>query len=416
MASTTYIELFWDCPDCGEQAISALPSETHDGYRCPNCAYNRKRSDTLYDRPESRVIDELELIARIEMGQVDWECKYCGSLNPQIGIGESMMACRVCGQFQTDEFSPESPEQVQVGEAVSQRQEKIRDRFEVIPQNLQTIADNAEKRKSRSRSNSRRLSLLVLLGVAASLFLGLLVWFFSPRTVEVTVQSLPWSVDVTVEQLEPIAASAWQGSVPSNARIQSRERRQRGTQEVQRGFRTIQVEERYKSGTRTETYTDQERYKTGTRKECTTTTTGTGAGAKSCRDVPTYSTRSVQKTKEVPVYDTRLVAKEVPNMVAEPVYDTYVRYEVDEWRPIQTLTNKGLDNEPRTPPKTKLDNSPYKERALEPVITCQVMGRDRKDKTHTWELPCEQFDRIDVRDRVQLKVGRFGEVELVKVL
>ena len=417
MTETTYIELFWDCPDCGQQAISALPvpkqapDPAPDGFTCPTCAYNRRRSDPLYERPESRVVTDPDLIQRIKTGQIDWECKYCGSLNPQTGIGEAMLACRVCSQFQTDALSPEQPETASVGEVVAQRNEPIRDRFEVIPENLQAHPH------SGATNSQRRLWLGVLLTLVIAI-LTAFWWFSRPQTVEITVQALPWETQVEVQQLRPVSHSDWQERIPTNAHILATQTRQRGTQRVQQGTKWVTTTERYKSGTRQETYTAHERYQSGTEQKCTTKTTGTGAGERICRDIPVYSSRDVQRQRDVPVYSSREVTTEVPNWVTEPVYDTFVDYEVDEWQPEQTLVEQGEGSDRRLP-QPKLTQKPYPERALLPQVTCQVRGiveNQRADEAvQTWPLPCEQSDRLGVGDRVRLKVDRRGRAIAIKL-
>ncbi|MEL7035624.1 MAG: hypothetical protein AAFO04_08410 [Cyanobacteria bacterium J06592_8] len=422
MEKKTYIELFWDCPECGQQAISAIKGQSHDGYTCPQCGYNRKRSDRLYERPESRTITDPDLIRRIETGKVDWECKYCGSLNPQTGVGEEMMACRVCGQFQTDDFSPETPETATVGEQIHQRTEPIRDRFEVIPKNLERFTHSSRQTSQRNgATSSSRKSLVRGLSIAGAVA-GSAVggwWLLSSHPVEVQVQSLPWEVQVEVQQLKPVNTSGWDETLPIGARIRSSQTRQRGTRQVQRGSRTIWVNERYQSGSRIETYSDQVRYQSGSRTECQTTSTGTGAGQRTCRDVPVYSTRPVQRSREVPVYSTRQVPRVVPNMVTEPVYDQYVYYTVDKWVYEQTFTKKGFDDQPRTPPVVRLDNSPYPERALSPETSCQITGvyqQGDQQNVKTWKIDCNQFDLIDTGDRVTLDINQGSMVTLKEVL
>lgn len=448
--STSYIELFWDCPDCGQQAISSIDGGMqHDGFTCPNCAYNRKRDDALYERSESRTITDPELIARIESGEVDWECKYCGSLNPQVGIGEDTMACRVCGQFQQDDLSPQRPLLDQTDEFVQKRNEKILDRFEVIPENLRKFLPANDNRHQFSpklpsfdwQSLPWRPITWIVGGIAVVVGGW---WLFAPHPLEVKVQSLPWEVTVEVQQLVPVNKSGWDETVPLGARVRSSETRQRGTQEVQRGTKTIMETEKYQSGTTiksyteterfqsgttTEPYTDSERYQSGTRENCTTTSTGTGAGRRSCvsvpvystryiqrsRQVPTYSTRLVPKTRTVPVYSTRQVPRTVPNMVTEPVYDTYVYFTVDEWTHEQTLTTNGVDDQPRIAPVPQLDNYPYPQRALTPQESCHVIGAYRqgdKQKVQTWRISCKQFDRLNMGNTVKLTVNRAGQASL----
>jgi hypothetical protein len=85
----------------------------------------------------------------------------------------------------------------------------------------------------------------------------------------------------------------------------------------------------------------------------------------------------------------------------------------------QTLTANGADDESRIAPVPQLDNYPYPERALPPVISCKITGAYRQgneQKVQTWSLPCDQFDQIDTNDRVLLEVNRAGQATLQEVL
>ena len=450
--STSYIELFWRCPECGHDHISGLFNST--GLYCPSCSFRRDDSVELYEAPDSQVVTDPELIARIESGRVDWTCKHCGSLNEDKGIGENAMACTVCRFFQTDELQPEAVVRDKSGEIISTRH-TILDRFEnpVVPRSLlefRAANDNPHQFSPKLPSFDwqslpwRPIAWGVSIagGIAVVVFGGW--WLFAPHPLEVKVQSLPWEVTVEVQQLVPVNKSDWDETVPFGARVRSSETRQRGTQEVQRGTKTIMETEKYQSGTTiksyteterfqsgttTEPYTDSERYQSGTRENCTTTSTGTGAGRRSCvsvpvystryiqrsRQVPTYSTRLVPKTRTVPVYSTRQVPRTVPNMVTEPVYDTYVYFTVDEWTHEQTLTTNGVDDQPRIAPVPQLDNYPYPQRALTPQESCHVIGAYRqgdKQKVQTWRIPCNQFDRLNMGNTVKLTVNRAGQASL----
>lgn len=407
-----YIELFWRCRECGQDHISAIPHLNPTGWYCPNCFFRRDESVELYEASDSRVITDPDLIARIEEGRADWKCKHCGSLNADTGVPKEMLVCEVCDIWQTDENDKLAPLRDEAGEVIAKHQKRV-DRFEdpVVPRSLQKASEN---------TNSDRILTVLFYGAAGAVGLVSFVgigWLLTPHPIEVEVKSLPWEVAVEVQQLLPVEKAGWEETVPTEARILSSETRQRGTQEVQYGTKTVMVTEQYQSGMRTETYTEFEQYQSGTRENCTTTSTGTGAGKRTCTTVPVYSSRPVQRTRQVPQYSTRQVPKIVPNMVTEPVYDNYVYYEVTEWQHEQTLSNKGEDNEPRIAPVPKLDNVPYPERTLPPVTTCKLMGvyqRRKKPRAETWEIPCAQFDQINKGDRVKLQAT--GENALVKDL
>ena len=405
-----YIELFWRCPECGQDHISAIPHLNPTGWYCPNCFFRRDESVELYEAEDSKIITDPDLIARIEEGRADWKCKHCGSLNADTGVPKEMLVCEVCKMWQTDESDQSAPVRDEAGEVIAKHQKTI-DRFEapVGPRSL-----------SESSGNKRgdRILTVLFYGAAGAVGLASFVgigWLLTPHPIEVEVKSLPWEVAVEVQQLLPVEKAGWEETVPTEARILSSETRQRGTQEVQYGTKTVMVTEQYQSGMRTETYTTSEQYQSGTRENCTTTSTGTGAGKRTCTTVPVYSNRPVQRTRQVPQYSTRQVPKVVPNMVAEPVFDTFVYYQIDEWQPKQTLVNEGEDDEPRVAPNQKLDNAPYPERTLPPIAKCKLTGvyeRRNEQQIKTWEIPCTQFEQIDPGDHITLQATGRGRAIL----
>ena len=407
-----YIELFWRCRECGRDHISAIPHLNPTGWYCPNCFFRRDESVELYEAEDSKIITDPDLIARIEEGRADWKCKHCGSLNADTGVPKEMLVCEVCDIWQTDENDKSAPLRDEAGEVITKHQKTV-DRFE------DPVVSGSPQGTSGSKSSDRLLvTLSTVVAIAGGIGISISAWWLLiPHPIEVKVQSLPWEMTVEVQQLRPVEKSGWDETVPAEARILSSETRQRGTQEVQYGTKTVMVTEQYQSGTRTETYTELEQYQSGTRENCITTSTGTGAGKRTCTTVPVYSNRPVQRTRQVPQYSTRQVPKVVPNMVAEPVFDNYVNYQVDEWHHEQTLTNEGEDDKPRIAPVTKLDNVPYPERTLAPATTCRLTGayqHRNEQQVETWKIPCAQFDQIDPGDRVMLQST--GENALVKDL
>lgn len=337
-----------------------------------------------------------------------------------------------------------------------------------------------------------------------------------PSLRQVQVQDLWWITEVDVQQQSnAITQSGWQDSVPINAKqlgitLVKSERKLRSTRQHHQGYRTqwsdetyqsgtrtetyrepeqyqsgtraetytesipysitrtepYTVSERYQSGTRPETYTESERYQSGTRQDCTTVTRGNGVGQRTCRDVPIYSTRSVQRTRpvptystrsvqrfrtvtvpqrrlvsrtrqvpvyqtrmvtrtrEVPVYSTRKVPVQEPILVDQPVYDTWVTYTVNQWVPTQTYKRLGKDDVPRQFPQPRLPSLPPHRIAAKRTV-CHVKGQFSVDQgwlkpplqeLGQWVLPCEDYDRINIGDLVELQLQTSTQAKLVTIL
>ncbi|HEY9625309.1 MAG TPA: hypothetical protein V6C78_33625 [Crinalium sp.] len=226
------------------------------------------------------------------------------------------------------------------------------------------------------------------------------------------------------------------------------------SEQYQSGTRTetYTESERYQSGTRTETYTTSERYQSGTDQECRTTSRGNGLGERRCRSVPVYSTRQVPHTRSVPVYSTRQVSRtrsvpvystrqvphtrtvpiystrqvpvQQPIMVTIPVYDQWITYQVKEWEPQQTRRQTGHDDAPRRAPNIRLSQQPP-QRIAATHTECRLYGtysihhgwfQPPELKTGIWTLPCEDYDRIDIGNQVQLRATDSDLANLVRLL
>jgi hypothetical protein len=91
------------------------------------------------------------------------------------------------------------------------------------------------------------------------------------------------------------------------------------------------------------------------------------------------------------------------------VYDTWVEYEVDRWVQLNRFPGSGLDDEPRVIPGANLGVGTYPRRLTAPSFICSAIGKSLKtQKLRTFSLPCDQYDRLDVHDRIVLKSALFG--------
>jgi hypothetical protein len=455
METVEYIELFWDCPECGKRHISAVFNS--QGNRCPQCLYWRTETVELYEAPDSQVIRDRTLIER----KPSWVCKVCNAVNEDTGLAVDLLQCSNCNSYQTSgvgditgdvESDRKAPDLVAVGEPVS-FQEALTN-----PANLV----NAPSKKKINPIKAGLMAILAVGGISG-------IWLSQQSTSpQVRVTDLQWTTEVDLQQQETFTHQGWDELVPSGASIVRSQTKQRDTRQQQRGSRTIFVEERYQSGTRSETYTTSERYQSGTRsetyttseryqsstrsetyttseryqsgskQECKTTSLGNGLGKRTCRDIPVYSTRQVPKTRTVPVYSTRQVPRtrtvpvystrqvprtrtvpvystrqvpiQEPIYVTLPVYDQWVTYQVKEWVTLQTYNRTGRDNAPTLPPTVKLSQQ-APQRISNPRTTCRLYGtyevkdnwlQPSKLQSKVWVLPCQEYDLIDIGDRVPL--------------
>lgn len=421
MDKVEYIELFWDCPQCGQAHISAVFNA--QGNRCPHCLHWRTEDVPLYEAADSQIITDPALIDR----QPFWVCKVCHAVNEDTGLAANLLQCGNCDSYQTSEVGgitgdsaadQAAPDPVAVGAPVAFKQNNSAG-------NTQSLRQPSSGSQKSGGGFSRWVAGLIGLslvggGIVVSLAVAAQIRERSPLQVQVT--DLVWTVETEVQELKTLTRQAWAAELPSGATITKSERRQQGTRQEQRGVRTVLVPERYQSGTRTETYMDSERYQSGTQEKCKTTSQGNGVGKRTCRDVPVYSTRQVQRTRSVPVYSTRQVPIQEPIWVDVPVYSNWITYRIKEWVPVQTYSQTGRDDAPKRTPTVKLTQQPPQKIAATRTI-CRLSGdystqpgwfQSPQSTAGSWTLPCSEYDRINIGDRVELRQESADAVHLVQ--
>jgi hypothetical protein len=474
METVEYVELFWDCPECGQTHISAIFNP--QGNRCPNCLYWRVEDVELYEAPDSKIVTDPKLIDRKPF----WICKVCDAVNEDTGIAADLLQCSNCDSYQVSEVGGitgnvvedrQAPNTVAVGETVELRTNSHENRS-----NNSDGARSALPLPVGQSPNQNKRSRWLAAGIASITLVGggllgnsiLSSKTNAPATLQVQVTDLQWTVEIDVEEKQTFTRQSWRDSVPAGATIVRSQTRQRGTRQEQKGFKTVMVEEQYQSGTRSETYYESERYQSGTRsetyyeseryqsstrsetyyeseryqsstkQECKTTSRGNGVGQRKCKSVPIYSNRKVARTRSVPIYSTRKVPYtrsipiysirkvpytrsvpiystrkvpvQEPIMVSVPVRDTWVTYSASEWIPQQTYRRSGQDDDPRNA-DLKLAQLPLQRISATRTI-CRLNGtytiqnswfEKPQSKSGTWELPCQEYDRVEIGERVKLR-------------
>ncbi|PYQ60387.1 MAG: hypothetical protein DMF53_17080 [Acidobacteria bacterium] len=167
---------------------------------------------------------------------------------------------------------------------------------------------------------------------------------------------------IAVEQLRPVAEQAWEGQVPSGAR-------------VLRSSREVHHVDHLQIGTRTRSRTVNERVQTGTHRVKTgTRNLGNGYFEDVYEDRPVYENRSHEETYQEPVYRD------------QPVYRQRVRYEIEKWMPDRKARAEGQDHN-AVWPDPRLG---AKEREGKRAETYEVLFQTAKGKPTTWKAPNEQ--------------------------
>lgn len=329
----------WDCPHCGRKGNRG-PVKF-----CPGCGSPRGEGVQFYLPDEAPEVTEAKALERAKAGP-DWTCAFCESDNP---AGDPF--CSSCGASREGgaprpviehPFPPAAPAPV-------------------------ATAPPPPKKAGCGRWKILGCGCLAILFVLALLIgIGSRNGGSGSRSLvqqeeqEVDVLLTPsgfhWQRTVEVEASRMVTREAWEGEVPSGARILSSRRDVYRTERVQTGTET-----------RTRTYTEQvqsgtERVKTGVRD------LGNGYFEDVYEDRPVYRDVERRESYQEPVYRDN------------PIYKTKIRYEIAEWQSVRQEQAAGDDQSPVWP-QPRLGSG---EREGNRGETYEVVFHDPQGKTQTY--------------------------------
>jgi hypothetical protein len=348
----------WDCPSCGRKRNRG-PAKF-----CGGCGAPRGSDVKFYLPEDARVITAADEAARAQAGP-DWTCAYCQGDNPaDAGF------CSGCGATKDGKPRP----------VIEYRGEPPAPAPPAAPPQPLVPPPPVPPAPGRGKKVAKGcgigcLGLLVL--VAAFLFLG------RPKEMELTAAGFRWERAVQIEAMKTVEEEAWEGAVPSGARVLSARREVHHQDKIQIGSerKTRTVTEQVQTGT--------ERVKVGTKD------LGNGYFEDEYEDRPVYEDRSREETYDEPVYREK------------PVYATKVRYEIDRW---EKAREEKIAREDHSPvwPEPRLGT---RERAGPRRELYEVIFRGKDGKTHVWKAPGEaEWSRLEAGRSYRVKVRPSGEV------
>lgn len=363
----------WVCSFCGtecrgrDESCSGL-----DG--ASGCGAARQPGTRFFLVGQTPYLTDPDLIADAESG-VDWHCDHCGGANKGAIGWRPVIACAHCGNAR-DEADQENEVRDYAPGAAPKSADELRSRPErpdPSPKPGRPVLNREGRLVSRARRPVIR-GVAVLLTLIAVLFLGWSV-LFAAYPSPATVTAISWERTLTVEAFRTVTDEGW--NAPSDARIRDRDRRVRSWRSVPDGTetRTRQVSERVQVGT--ESYT------------CGTRDLGNGYFQDRTCTRPVYQTRTRTETYQEPVYRQ------------EPVYDTWLSWEVDRWVPDRNLTATGETADRSWPVATLAENErsgPRSERLS--VYLSDETGPipDRIVSEEVWTAAAQDRDLIVTRD------------------
>lgn len=280
-------EGYWICPNCRSKNTGSL-------IQCSSCGAARGEVEFFYDESAAEVTDASEKAKALE--GPDWVCAYCSTSNP---AGTSV--CKQCAGARDS------------GKKRIQRDLPPRPTTDKPPAG--SVAPAPPVPGWVKKAFMGMFGLLILLGYLAT----------TTSDYQAEITACRWQRSIELQQFVPVTKSDWRNQTPTGARTLREERKVRSHRKVLEGYRDVQERrsEKVKTGSR--------RVKTGVKD------LGNGRFKETWSDQPIYETR----------YRTVTVSK--PFYRQEPIYDTWVTYEVNEWKAMETITSSGRDEIPAWP-------------------------------------------------------------------
>lgn len=310
----------WDCPSCDGTNLGRH-------VRCQGCGEPRGEDVEFYLPDDAAdILEDNPLYAQATTGP-DWICGYCDASNT--GADEK---CKGCGAGVDDGKHRQVKE---VGDAAKPAPPPPDPRV-------------AEKKPEKAEGGG--CGKLLLAGFV--LFVLFVWWSGRTSTETLKVTRTHWERTLVLEDFKTYQEEDWQGSVPSDARVHSRENRHKTDRDV-----LVRTETRYRK-TSKKVPDGTEKYK------CGKIDMGNGFFKDKFCERTKYKSVSVDEPYEHKVYRK------------EPVYEDWVRYEVDRWRETTPRTLSGDDLKPRWPDFTPTNT--LRQKGRKEVYTLHVEGKRGK--------------------------------------
>ncbi|MGF1534465.1 MAG: zinc finger Ran-binding domain-containing protein [Bernardetiaceae bacterium] len=331
----------WDCAACGQVGIQGPLT------RCPSCGSARPENVEFYLPESAEALTDAEEIRKAKSG-ADWVCTHCSTHNKAW-----LFQCEGCG-------SPRD----EAGEGDAQLQQ--RDILYDQP------PKDAPAPKAAPRPQSKR-NVYVVLGLVLTI-IALFFVFKSESTYEVVVEGHAWERSVALENYREVEEEDWQ--LPQQAKLINSFQAVHHTEQKLKGYQTKTRSVRVQVG--------EERYEAGVRD------LGNGTFEKIYKTRPVYENR--EETYQDPIYED------------VPIYRTKYRYRIFRWKKLDPLQAQGKDTKPiwpKLPPKPDPENW----RTGKQKATYTLYVKDPKGKTHSTELPLEQWQTLQKGQQVPARKG-----------
>jgi len=305
MGRSRIIEGHWDCAFCETKEIRG-------GLRnCPNCGKPRDEHTKFEMNANSRVLSDAE--AKTIDRDPDWECSFCGNLNP-----DESLTCISCGGNKDDKkgtYFDARKEDAEKEAYLKEQEQKQRD----LEHNY---ANDSSAIPKFNLSSDFIKKLLIgagsVLGVVA--FIWLLVLLFTPKVETINVLGFSWERNIEIEEIQTFEEDDW--DLPYGARLLYTQEEISGHKDVIAHYETVEKQVSH------DVYDHTDVVVIGTED------LGNGYFEEITDEVDVYRTEYTTEYDEEPVYRQ------------DPIYDTKYYYEIDRWVTGRNLSTSGTDKEP----------------------------------------------------------------------
>lgn len=260
---------------------------------------------SLYDRGEGEGRGD----GRDATDATDWYCDFCDSYNPATATN-----CQFCG----------AEREMSEGKTYQQTMGTMARTYDaqgnlVKERDLSKPKPTPKPQAAPAPSGGFPVKALVIAGVAVAI-IGLLVFLFSPKPRDITVEGFDWQRTIAIEQLQTVEESDW--SLPSGARLDHKADEIRSYNHVVDHYESVPYQVSEQVLDHYETYT-------------TTVDNGDGTFDVEEHGEPVYRTETSTEYRDEPVY------------VDIPVYDTKYYYQIERWVHERDVTSSGSDHDPQ---------------------------------------------------------------------
>lgn len=383
-------EMKWKCTYCGK---------TNGGFEriCKSCGTPRDKAIKFKQNPEAEILTTEEFKKK---RNPDWICSFCDSLN-----SDTVNDCHFCGASREDSEKNYLEHKAELEQKKAKQQSECdsvvddfyeQEQAEVTQQYYKESYTSNNYTYEPARSDKTHTSFLsnipwgnifkVTAGfLAVVMVIMALVWLFTPKYENVTIQDFSWERSIHIEKEVTLKDDGW--SIPYGGRELDRDWKFKET----RKFIDHYEEEEYDSW---EIVGYEER-------EVARYWEDNGDGTESL----------IVEYDDFPVYDYVTRTRKVEVYGYEDIYDWWYTYEYEKWVTDYHARSSGNDQNPYWKEYTLKDKNKQRENGRSETYSAIVLTEDNETKTYTFDY--NTWKSLKKGETVQLKVSIFGHAELI---